>query len=308
MNTPKISVIVPVYNVEQYLPRCIDSILDQTFTDFELLLIDDGSTDKSGKICDKYAEKDSRIRVFHKENGGVSSARNLGIDKARGELISFIDSDDWVEACYIDTIVSDMGNADIMFFAFTLHYNDGCSNSILYGNYTTEGKDGIERCILKLKSNSTKINLFGFTWNKVFRGNLIQKHCIKFDEKLNVSEDEIFTFEFCLNASIIKISSKTLYNYRWRDNGLTHERIPFQTWVYLASYADGLIKKIGNIELKQLYIRWRYFILLRACHSSRSIIEFIESTFNAYAYARRHKIENHKKKLFKMFYTKCFRF
>ena len=89
-----ISVIVPVYNTEQYLPRCIESILSQSFTDFELLLIDDGSTDGSGKICDAYAEKDNRIRVFHKENGGVSSARNMGLDEAKGEWVYFVDSDD----------------------------------------------------------------------------------------------------------------------------------------------------------------------------------------------------------------------
>ena len=91
---PKISVIVPVYNVEQYLRRCIDSILAQTFTDFELLLIDDGSKDSSGEICEEYAGKDARIRVFHRQNGGVSTARNLGIDKAKGEWITFSDSVD----------------------------------------------------------------------------------------------------------------------------------------------------------------------------------------------------------------------
>jgi glycosyltransferase involved in cell wall biosynthesis len=90
---PTISVIVPVYNVEQYLCKCLDSILNQIFTDFELLLIDDGSPDKSGQICDEYAHKDSRIRVFHKENGGVSSARNLGLDNANGKWVTFIDSD-----------------------------------------------------------------------------------------------------------------------------------------------------------------------------------------------------------------------
>ena len=93
---PKISVIVPVYNTEQYLSRCIDSILAQSFTDFELLLIDDGSKDNSGKICDEYAAKDFRVRVFHKENGGVSSARNWGLEKSQGEWIIFIDSDDWI--------------------------------------------------------------------------------------------------------------------------------------------------------------------------------------------------------------------
>ena len=91
---PKISVIVPVYNVEMFLRRCIDSILAQTFTDFELLLIDDGSKDKSGEICDEYATKDVRIRVFHKQNGGVSSARNVGLNHAIGEYICFCDADD----------------------------------------------------------------------------------------------------------------------------------------------------------------------------------------------------------------------
>lgn len=99
---PKISVIVPVYNTEKYLHRCIDSILAQTFTDFELLLIDDGSKDNSGTICDEYAAKDSRVRVFHKENGGVSSARNLGLDNAKGEWISFVDSDDYTDSYFLE--------------------------------------------------------------------------------------------------------------------------------------------------------------------------------------------------------------
>ena len=102
---PKISVIIPVYNAEKYLRRCVDSILAQIFTDFELLLIDDGSKDKSGVICDEYAKKDNRVKVFHKENGGVSSARNLGLDNARGEWIGFIDSDDMVKPEYLDGLI-----------------------------------------------------------------------------------------------------------------------------------------------------------------------------------------------------------
>ena len=94
---PKISVIVPVYNTEKYLHRCVDSILAQTFTDFELLLVNDGSPDKSGEICDEYAQKDTRVRVFHKENGGVSSARNLGLENAQGKWITYVDGDDWIE-------------------------------------------------------------------------------------------------------------------------------------------------------------------------------------------------------------------
>ena len=102
---PKVSIIVPVYNTEEYLSECIESILDQSFTDFELLLINDGSIDKSGKICDEYAKKDSRIVVIHKENGGVSSARNKGIEIAQGEWISFIDADDWITPLYLSDLI-----------------------------------------------------------------------------------------------------------------------------------------------------------------------------------------------------------
>lgn len=103
--SPKISVIVPVYNVQKYLSRCIDSILAQTFTDFELLLINDGSKDNSGKMCDEYAKKDTRIHVFHKENGGVSSARNLGLENVQGEWITFIDSDDYLNINFLSNLI-----------------------------------------------------------------------------------------------------------------------------------------------------------------------------------------------------------
>ena len=102
MSDSLISVIVPVYNSEQTLHRCIDSILGQTYRNFELLLINDGSKDRSGEICDEYARQDSRVKVFHKENGGVSSARNVGLDNARGDWVTFVDSDDWVGDTYLD--------------------------------------------------------------------------------------------------------------------------------------------------------------------------------------------------------------
>ena len=121
---PKISVIVPVYNTEKYLHRCIDSILDQTFTDFELLLIDDGSTDSSGTICDEYAAKDSRVRVFHKENGGVSSARNMGLDNAYGEWITFVDSDDYlIDQSGLTLLARTNIEADLIIFSYLWNNN-----------------------------------------------------------------------------------------------------------------------------------------------------------------------------------------
>ena len=124
MNNPKISVIVPVYNAEKYLHRCIDSILNQTFPDFELLLIDDGSKDQSGEICDEYAKKDSRVKVFHKENGGVSSARNVGIDNAVGEYICFCDSDDWVEKTWLLSFFERMCDNDMLITSFNIYENE----------------------------------------------------------------------------------------------------------------------------------------------------------------------------------------
>ena len=142
-----ISIIVPVYNTEKYLDRCIQSILSQTYTDFELLLIDDGSTDSSGVICDKYAEQDSRVRVFHKENGGVSSARNIGLDNANGVWITFCDSDDWVYPYWLE--------------------NYGITNNSIYDLIC----QGIE-CSNKL-SHSNKSNKYSFDFTGTIKDGLL---------------------------------------------------------------------------------------------------------------------------------------
>jgi len=115
MKSELISIIIPVYNVEDYLARCLESILFQSFKDFEVLLIDDGSTDGSGKICDAYAQNDTRIRVIHKVNGGVSSARNVGLNNANGQYISFVDSDDFVHPCFLEFLYNSIksSKADI---------------------------------------------------------------------------------------------------------------------------------------------------------------------------------------------------
>ena len=120
MNGDIISIIVPVYNTEEYLDKCILSIMAQTYADFELLLIDDGSTDSSGSICDKYAAQDSRVRVFHKENGGVSRARNLGIDNSKGDYLLFLDSDDWLASDTFEILhrTLEREDADCVIFGF----------------------------------------------------------------------------------------------------------------------------------------------------------------------------------------------
>lgn len=129
-----ISIIVPVYNAENTLNRCVDSILKQSFGDWELLLIDDGNTDKSGRICDQYSAIDKRIKVFHKENGGVSSARNMGLDYARGECITFVDSDDALTDSAFELNWNDISE-DLIFFPFYFNYESGLSE-LYFGQFS----------------------------------------------------------------------------------------------------------------------------------------------------------------------------
>lgn len=197
---PKISVIVPIYNAEKYLPRCIDSILAQTFTDFELLLIDDGSTDGSGKICDEYATKDARIRVFHKKNGGVSSARNLGLDEAQGEWITFCDSDDYVYPCWLNNFSKNFSDALQMIVQSFDPKPLVVKKSVFSCD---EGMQYMERQ-----------NILGYLWVKAFRKEIICMNHIRFNEQLAYEEDLVFVFRYLIRAKeLILLTEDTGYFY-----------------------------------------------------------------------------------------------
>lgn len=214
MNTfPIVSVIVPVYNAEKYLTQCIDSILAQDFTDFELLLIDDGSKDKSGLICDKYATKDKRVKVFHKENSGVSSTRNLGIDKAQGEYIAFIDSDDYVDSNYLSiltTVTADLivtgykksGNGrEQGFGAMKKEYS---FNDALYDEHQ------IPQCLSSILDDTPMRS----PWDKLFKREIIKKYSIYFDSSIRIAEDAVFVQTYLLHCHTIAFRSGIPYHYR----------------------------------------------------------------------------------------------
>lgn len=207
MDTPKISVIVPVYNVEQYLPRCIDSILVQTFTDFELLLIDDGSTDSSGDICDEYAKKDNRIRVFHKKNGGVSSARNVGLDNAKGEWLAFIDSDDTVDTEYLS--LNESEDADIIEKGFTVC--DEFGNVIRHSHVTDKCISSQEE-FFRIYVN----NWIGPLWNKLIRRSIVKNS--HFNTDVQIGEDLLFFLSFIANIRKYKYSQIGTYCYFLRNS------------------------------------------------------------------------------------------
>ena len=182
MVSPKISIIVPVYNAEKYLHRCIDSILTQTFSDFELLLIDDGSTDKSGQLCNEYASKDNRVKVFHKQNGGVSSARNLGLDNAKGEWIAFVDSDDSVMNTYLSELIS---SNDVDLVVSGVRFING-NTSLLP-----------PVALINIKENQGLLDeqlcysYFRTPWSKLFKNRIIQLYSLRFSSFLRIGEDTI---------------------------------------------------------------------------------------------------------------------
>lgn len=202
---PKISVIVPVYKAEAYLHRCVDSLLAQTFQNFEILLIDDGSPDRSGEICDEYAKKDKRIRVFHKENGGVSSARQCGMDNARGEYTIHADPDDWVEPDMLQELYgkAKAEDADMVICDFY---------------YEKQGKSVIER----QKPSSLKhtivlselfFKLHGSSWNKLIRREYFNKSGIKYPLELFYCEDLFVNACLLINDIRISYLPKVFYHY-----------------------------------------------------------------------------------------------
>lgn len=216
MKEPKISVIVPVYNTEKWLRRCVNSILSQTFADFELLLVDDGSTDASGAICDEYTNQDSRVRVFHKPNGGVSSARNLGLDNARGEWITFCDADDWIDPDYYNIIMStDFSfKPDIIITGFRLQHKDG-KDIYKYHPWGDNKIKNIQRLLISMGGTCV--------WGKFFKNDLVQKHKIQFPEGIRYCED----FKFCASAyiysgNIFYVKDCSGYNYFERDSSVCH--------------------------------------------------------------------------------------
>lgn len=206
INNPKISVIVSIYNVENYLQRCIDSILAQTFTAFELLLVNDGSTDNSGEICNKYAKEDSRIRLFHKENGGVSSARNLGLVNAKGEYVAFIDGDDWTEKDYLSVLYNYAvsQNADIVACDFVLEQSQ---SECVYMRQPYDNNK--ERIIQKLLNNE----LGGYLWNKLIKRKIFVDNGISFPNDIVIWEDLLVSVSlYCCSAHFAYVS-KPLYHY-----------------------------------------------------------------------------------------------
>ncbi len=263
MSFPEISVVVPVYKVENYIRRCIDSVRVQTFTDFELLLIDDGSPDGCYEICESYARGDNRIKVFRKENGGLSDARNYGVNKAGGKYITFIDSDDYVSNDYLETLhnliiendadiavgnyetVTDKENSD--------HKQDVSSPEILVMNS--------DEALHKLLGSSKYLQM-ETAWGKLIKTGIVRKHPFP---RGRYHEDEATTYLYYLDAAKTVLTSKSIYMYYQNSSSIMHsdrdgKRIEDALWALTerASNLDDLDKK-DAAQLAWLFVfGWLY--------------------------------------------------
>lgn len=242
---PAISVIVPVYKAEAFLDKCVESVLSQTFRDFELLLIDDGSPDGSGALCDSYAARDRRVRVFHKENGGVSSARNLGLAQAEGDYIAFADSDDWMDP-------------DELAVLYALVREHGCDSAgCAHYNVDIDGKAGAEAAALpagvygpdeirsgivdrlmghRLEQPGQPV-LNGYIWRFLFSRDIIAREGIVFDGAY--LEDELFLAEYFCQARGLAVTDRPLYHYLYNPNSAIHRYMPG----YLDTFTSFLERK-----------------------------------------------------------------
>lgn len=246
----KISIIIPVYNSEKYLRECLDSVLAQIYTDFEVLLIDDGSTDASGAICEEYATRDARFKVFHKENGGVSSARNLGIEKAKGEWITFVDSDDVLTPSYTYSFFPLERNVDFILQGVVLLF-DQKKNKLLF-----QFKQEEYLSLIQFLNKYTLYEFFAGPWAKLFSVRILKSNNnLRFKEFMSWGEDVMFNLEYIKHCKSIKTVVKSEYCYRQIETGLSSKRLYFENlfefYKIVKHKLDNLKSTYGEFNINQ---------------------------------------------------------
>ena len=244
MDSPIVSIIVPIYNTGNNLKFLVDSILVQTLKDFELLLIDDGSTDDvTATICDEYANRDSRVRVYHKQNGGVSDSRNYGIERSLGTFISFADHDDYLFPDYLQTMVDEIGNRDLLICDYSGGFREdikNCTRKHKTWEVVANNKDEMAEAVLRIGYKNAPV------WNQLFRRTVIENHKIRF-QKIQY-EDELFSFLYLTKVESLKRIDYAGYYWIKTPNsqGSSHKYIAEMDWInQMESLYDYFIKEYG---------------------------------------------------------------
>lgn len=247
MQNPEVSIVVPVYNLEKLVSRCLDSILAQTFSNYEVLLIDDGSTDNSGAICDEYSKRDPRFRAFHKENGGVASARQYGLEKASGKYIIHVDPDDWVEENMLSALFSkaEEESADMVICDFYMDYPQGQ----IYKFQQPESLDP-EYIIKAIFYNKQR----GSLWNKLVRLSCIRDCQLSFVVGVNYCEDLLFIVKLLSHIKKVSYLNAAFYHYVQYSDGISITSPFNKSWL---NYYESYQKEIEHwaVELDKIWIR-----------------------------------------------------
>ncbi len=293
----RVTVIIPIYNAEKYLSECIEGVLGQSMADFELLLIDDGSRDSSPMICDRYAAQDPRIQVYHIENGGVSHARNVGLDHASGEFIVFIDADDRILPNHLQQFLdSGIGEDGIAFSNFLRERPDGriLTAGVLDCNIRDDHEGMMATIAHLLRTNS-----FGWCWCKMFSRATIERYHLRFAEDCDLAEDEIFTAEYCLRANHIVCNSHPTYRYRLLSDSLLHKvRKPeqsFRAWTYILheyermGYKDEVFYVVLRLQLSRLRQILKKDVDKWNCDLSNEMIHFLRTVWRNYCHSLRRR-------------------
>ena len=245
-----VSIIVPIYNIEGYIRECIDSILAQTYPDFELILVDDGSPDNCGRICDEYAEKDVRIKVIHKENGGLTSARNAGLSVAKGDWIMHVDGDDWIEPDMIESLIeaAKAAEADLVFGDF-IKYGANAGNKQL----PSWGSDKIDSLSRYIAYSMTTI------WGSIAKRSLYTEHSLKSPDGVSYCEDFHLIVRLCHFAKKIVNVHRPFYHYRYRPtsimSNMNRKTEADEQWVYQDTI--HFFKEQGVYEDYRKVMSWR---------------------------------------------------
>lgn len=236
----KISVIIPIYNSEKYLQGCLDSVLSQSYAEWECILIDDGSRDLSGSICDEYSKRDNRFKVIHKLNEGVSCARNTGIEIAEGKWIVFIDSDDYIMNCYLEELMRCVDkDVDFVFSGYTKFQNDKILDVVSFpsGRYSD---------CMKSKIIHT-LSCIGTPWAKLYKREIIISNNIRFEKNLSISEDRLFMYSYLVYANSVFVSDRSDYYYRANEKSISFTVRKPEEYIYRF---DALGEKISMIISK----------------------------------------------------------
>ena len=249
MNTVLLSVIVPIYNVEKYLDKCVKSIADQTYSNLEIILIDDGSTDSCPRLCDEWARIDSRIKVVHKKNGGLGDARNVGLDVATGDYVAFVDSDDHIAPLMYETLMKKATdcNLDVVKSGFMREYANGKTETFIDMDTCQEiGKDAVMMLLpLHIPRYGRALTYTATSCTSVYKRSIIPRFV---SERQYVSEDLIFTVEYLLRANSFAYIPQSYYYYYMREDSITHtyNEKSFAKIKSTTSYLDNILKGIDS--------------------------------------------------------------